>query len=585
MIKIKKIFVFFAVFVTSSYAQSLKDILIPPISSIVYDRHGRVIGYLYKDQFRLYVRYKDIPENVIKALIATEDERFFEHKGIDYKGIARAAFEDLKSLSIKQGGSTITQQLVKMIFLSPKRTLSRKLKEFVLAKQIEEKLSKEDILELYLNYAYFGQGAYGIKTAAWVYFGKDLKDLTLPEIALLIGLIKAPSYYDPFKHPERAIKRRNIVLTNMYKLGFINLVEYTKAISSPLGILNKPNRPKNRGYVLDYVKRKLKSLLYDDLAIYQGGLKIYTTVDNVIQEKVQEHVKTYVDKLSKLHKIPDLQGAAFGTNKKGEILFLVGGKDYKVTQFNRVYQAKRPIGSTIKPFIYLEALKRNYNYTSIIPDTPISFRLTNNRFWTPVNYEKYFHGPIYLKNALIYSVNVATIHLALKLGYSDVYQVLKKYGFVKRYFDLSYVLGSCQSNLWKLVRNYMVFANKGVIWEPFIIRKIKNFENKVIYKHKPVSIVMENPKNVKKIIPLLAAVTKYGTAKKLSYLWKHFPVYGKTGTTNDFRDIYFVGWTPKFLMGVWIGRDSYKSLWKGATGGNTAAPLWGKIALDIYPLL
>ena len=264
---------------------------------------------------------------------------------------------------------------------------------------------------------------------------------------------------------------------------------------------------------------------------------------------------------------------------------MVGGKDYKVTQFNRVYQAKRPIGSTIKPFIYLEALKRNYNYTSIIPDTPISFRLTNNRFWTPVNYEKYFHGPIYLKNALIYSVNVATIHLALKLGYSDVYQVLKKYGFVKRYFDLSYVLGSCQSNLWKLVRNYMVFANKGVIWEPFIIRKIKNFENKVIYKHKPVSIVMENPKNVKKIIPLLAAVTKYGTAKKLSYLWKHFPVYGKTGTTNDFRDTYFVGWTPKFLMGVWIGRDSYKSLWKGATGGNTAAPLWGKIGLDIYPLL
>ncbi len=568
-----------------AFAQSLKEILTPPISSIVYDRNGKVIGYLYKDQFRLYAKYEEIPPFVIKALIATEDERFFKHGGIDLKGIARAAFENLKNLKIKQGGSTITQQLVKMVFLSPKRTISRKLKEIVLAQEIEKKLSKKDILELYLNYAYFGEGAYGIKTAAWVYFGKDLKNLTLPEAALLIGLIRAPAYYNPFRHPEKAIKRRNIVLTNMYKLGFINLIEYTKAVSSPLGILKKPNRPKNRGYILDYIKKKLKALLYDDLVIYQGGLKIYTTVDLRLQNLAQNYLKNYVNKLAKKHNISDLQGAAFGINKKGQILFMVGGKDYKETQFNRVYQAKRPIGSTIKPFIYLEALKRNFNYTTLLADTPISFKLTNNRFWTPLNYEKRFHGPIKLKNALIYSINVATIHLALDLGPGDVYQVLRKYGFVKKYFDLSYVLGACQSNLWNLLRNYEVFANKGIIYEPYIIEEIKNFEGKTVYKHKLASIVMENPRNIKKILPLLAAITKYGTAKRLKYLWRYFPVYGKTGTTNAFRDTYFVGWTPKFLMGIWIGRDSYKSLWKGATGGNTAAPLWGLIAKKIYFLL
>ncbi len=572
-------------------SESYKDSLLPPFATTVYDRNGKVIGFFYRKEFRLYEPYREIPRKLVYAVITAEDERFFKHKGIDPLGIVRAAIKDITTGKIVQGGSTITQQLAKMVYLSPERTLERKLKELALARRLEEKLTKQEILELYLNYVYLSNGAYGVKAASWVLFGKeDLSELTTAQCALLAGIIRGPEYYNPFKHPERALARRNFILKRMYENGYITADELKGALSEPLTPLKRPNRPRTGGYELDFVKFELlRKGILTPKELFSGGYKVLTTIDEDIQNYAQKVLSDYQEKYSNLRKLDDLQCAGMAINKRGEVLFIVGGSDYSKTKLNRAFQSLRPIGSTAKPFTYLTAFQKGWSPLDFISNQPIEMPMdkfdpkTGERvWWRPENYEKRFSPFMTLREALMHSVNVATLHLAMNFP-QDVRRNLIKFRLIKKEdsFNLSYVLGSFPSNLYRIVRAYSGLQDNGILKEPFVIKRVVNFKGKTVYRGYPTLRKVADPQNVQILRSILEDVVKRGTAASISYLTKYFDVAGKTGTTNDYRDTYFTGFTTSFVMSVWFGRDSYKTIWRGATGGGVAAPPWGKIAMEI----
>jgi len=586
------LFIFLLFLPTFSFASSeYKERLMPDFASTVYDRNGKIIGFFYRGHFRLYAPYSEIPQTLIDAVITAEDERFFEHRGVDPFGILRAAVTDLAKGKIVQGGSTITQQLAKLIYLSPKRTIERKLKELALAQKLEKELTKEEILELYLNYVYLSNGAYGVKAAAWVLFGKtSLKDLTPAQCALLAGIIRGPEYYNPFKHPERALKRRNFILRKMLKNGYITREEYEKAIREPLTPLKKPNRPRTAGYELDLVKFEIarkKIVPYD--SIYTAGYKIKTTIDSKLQKFAQKVLSSYAKEYAKRHNLNDLQCAGMAINTKGEVLFVVGGRDYAESKLNRAFQVLRPIGSTAKPFTYLTAFQKGWSPLDFISNEPIEMptgqfdeETGEEIIWKPENYSKRFTPFIQLRKALMKSVNVATIHLAMNFP-QEIRKNLIKFELIRKKdsFDLSYVLGSFSSNLYRVVRAYSAIQGDGVLKEPFVISWVKDRFGRTIYKGTPVLKVVSDPESIHLLRSILQDVVKEGTARSISYLTNWFDVAGKTGTTNEYRDTYFTGFTTSFVMSVWFGRDSYKTMWERATGGGVAAPPWGVIARRI----
>ena len=575
-------------FVNAFASPDYKEKLLPDFASIVYDREEHIIGFFYTGKFRLYTPYREMPDTLIKAVITAEDERFFEHKGIDPLGILRAAITDISKGKVVQGGSTITQQLAKLIYLSPKRTIDRKLKELALARELEEKLTKEEILELYLNYVYLSNGAYGVKAAAWTLFGiTDLKQLTPAQCALLAGIIRGPEYYNPFKYPERAKRRRNFILKKMLKAGYISKQEYEKAIEEPLTPLKKPNRPRTAGYDLDLVKFEIaRKGIVPYNSIFSRGYTIKTTIDEEIQNFAQEVLSKYDQKYSELHKLEDLQCAGMAINKKGEVLFVVGGKDYKTSKFNRAFQVLRPIGSTAKPITYLTAFQNGWSPLDYIPNEPLEIptgQIDNEtgeeKIWKPENYSGKFSQFIQVRKALMNSVNVATIYLAMHFP-QDVRKNLITFELIKKDapFDLSYVLGSFPGNLYRIVRAYSAIQDNGILKEPYVIKEVRNKEGNKIYRGYPTIKPVSDPCSTQILRSILQDVVKEGTARRISYLTNWFDVAGKTGTTNDFRDTYFTGFTTSFIMSVWFGRDSYETMWKGATGGGVAAPPWAEIA-------
>jgi penicillin-binding protein 1A len=586
--------VLFLIFFALSSAKAspdYRDSLLPKFASTVYDRSGKVIGFFYSGQFRLYAPYRELPKKLIYAVITAEDERFFQHKGIDPLGIVRAAITDIAKGKVVQGGSTITQQLAKMIYLSPERTVERKLREMALARKLEEKLSKEEILELYLNYIYLSNGAYGVKAASWVLFGKEnLSELTTAQCALLAGIIRGPEYYNPFKYPERALKRRNWVLKRMYQNGYISQKELQDALKEPLTPLKSPNYPRTAGYELDFIKFELlKKAKIRPEELYSKGLKIKTSIDSQIQSFAQRVLSQYQEKYSKTHKLDDLQCAGMAISRKGQLIFIVGGSDYRKTKLNRAFQALRPIGSTAKPFTYLTAFEKGWSPLDYVPNDPIEMPMekfdpkTGERlWWKPENYERTFSPFLTLRQALMKSVNVATLHLALNFPH-DIRKTLIRFELIRKDspFDLSYVLGSFPSNLFRIVRAYSALQDNGILKEPYVVLKVRNLKGKVIYRGYPKVKKVAQPQPIQTLRSILQDVVKKGTAVSISYLTNYFDVAGKTGTTNDYRDTYFTGFTTSFTMSVWFGRDSYKTMWKGATGGGVAAPPWGKIALEM----
>ncbi len=543
-----------------------------PVPTKVYSADGKLIGS-FGLQNRIPVKLKDISMNMKYAILASEDARFYDHGAIDLVSMFRALIADIIHKKIVQGGSTITQQLVKNIYLSPSKTITRKLKEVILSYRLEKKLTKNQILELYLNTVYFGAGAWGIESAARTYFDTHAKDLTIPQSALLAGLVRAPSAYNPYKHPQNAKRRMIYVLKRMYDNHFITFKQYKDAMNSK--IVLKKQSPNFFGlivapYFTDYIRSWLIDKFGEDI-VYTSGLKVYTTLDTRLQRYAFIAVKTGVLALKKRY--DGLQSALLAMDPKtGYVKAMVGGFSYEKSQFNRALQAERQPGSSFKPFIYLTAISQGYMPTDTVKDEPEVFRF-NSKEWRPQNYEGTFHGTVTLMYALVHSVNVATINLLNAIGVENVIRTAKRLGIRERIpHNLSIALGSLSVRLIEMVRAYASFDNYGLLPKPIFITKIVDRYGKVIYENEPQLKRVANTIDAFILTGMLKNVIGYGTGRKARVI--HRPLAGKTGTTNDYKDAWFIGFSPHLVCGVWVGYDNNKTIFRGATGARAALPIW-----------
>ena len=548
----------------------------PEVSSEILDRHGNRLAYVFKKRHRLYANYDEIPGYMVEALVAVEDTKFFEHSGINPDAILRAIFKDIKAGSFVEGGSTLTQQLVKNKLLTRKKTLMRKLNEAVLAVKIENKLTKEQILERYLNEIFFGNNYYGVKTAAFGYFHKKLEELSLKECAILMGLPKGPSYYNPLRHYKRALNRANAVLGRMRTIGWITEKEYLKAAKETPKVYRTSLTQNVAPYIVDEILRRFKGELGD---IRTGGYTIYTTIDLKLQKIAREAVKMGFDKTIKRYKEDPnktkLNGGMISVeNKTGDILTLVGGVDYRKSAFNRITMTKRQPGSAFKPFIYQTALDMGYNPSTKLTDLARTFQYTKDgkkKVWAPKNYERNFEGFIPLREALVHSRNLATINLVYDIGIETIRKRLALLDVPNIPKDLSIALGNLGISPLKMAQMYTVFSNRGHMIEPRLVSKVVSKENAVLYETKPKEIAnFTRPEQAYLMTDILKDVIKRGTGRNARV--KGLELAGKTGTTNDGVDAWFCGYSPTITTIVWFGRDNNRRIGRGATGGSVAAP-------------
>ncbi|HEC96643.1 MAG TPA: PBP1A family penicillin-binding protein [Nitrospirae bacterium] len=541
----------------------------PMEASKVYSSSGDVIAEYYVER-RTFVPFYRIPGYVKHAFVAIEDERFYRHHGIDLIGIARALVYDIKAGRIVQGGSTITQQLAKLLFLKPARNISRKIKEAALSIQIEKRYTKDEIIGLYLNQAYFGTKAYGIEAASHTYFNKSTENLTLAEAALLAAIPRAPSYYSPFKHPEKALKRRNLVLRKMLKLGYITEDAYNAALKEPL-----PEKVHRRRYKAPYFIEYLRDILerrYPD-SLYTAGLRIYSTLDMHMQEVAEKAVTKGVQALDK-RIAPGVQAALLAVDlETGEIKAMVGGTDFWQTQFNRVTQALRQPGSAFKPFVYLTALEKGFIPEDMIMDTEVGYPTPDHRdVWSPRNYENQYNGEVTLRYALSHSLNSATVCLADMIGIENVVRTAKKVGIrhkVKPY--LSSAIGASEATLMDMVYGYATLA-RGYRLKPLFIDKVTDRDGLTLEENYPGAERVIDEAVVDEVRDMLRSVILQGTGRMARVIRR--PVYGKTGTTNDYTDAWFVGFDDRLAVGVWVGRDDHTPIGDKETGARAALPIW-----------
>ncbi|RME65789.1 MAG: penicillin-binding protein 1A [Nitrospirae bacterium] len=541
----------------------------PAEASRVYSAEGNLLAEFYL-QRREFVPHYRIPEHVKKAFVAIEDERFYNHHGIDIIAIARAFVANLMAGRIVQGGSTITQQLSKLLFLKPEKSLSRKIKEAVLAMQIEKRYTKDEILGLYLNQAYFGEQAYGIEAAARTYFNKSVEDLTIAEAALLAAMPKAPSIYSPFKNPDKALKRRNLVLKKMLEQGYITEVEYRAAIEEPL-----PESPHMRKYKAPYFVEFLRLNLEEKYGsrLYTEGFRIYTTLEEKAQEIAEEAVKRGIERLEKVVE-PGVQAALVALDiQTGRIIAMVGGKDFWQSQFNRAVQALRQPGSAFKPIVYLTALEHGYIAEDTIEDREIGYYSEEKEeVWIPQNYEQRYYGTVTLRDALAHSINTATICLADMVGLGRIIKTAHRVGIKSEIRpDLASAIGGSEVSLLELVYAYATLA-KGFKPEPLYLEKILDPEGIVLEEHFPQVERVIDEAVVDEIKDMLRSVIVQGTGRAAARLGKK--VYGKTGTTNDYTDAWFVGFDDTIALGVWVGRDEHTPIGEKMTGARAALPIW-----------
>lgn len=553
----------------------------------IYSEEGEVIGEFFIEK-REVIPIHRIPKHLIYAFIAGEDARFFEHKGIDYLAIIRAFIKNIFSGEIVQGGSTITQQVVKSILLSSERSLVRKIKEAILAYRIEKYLTKEEILFLYLNQIYLGHGAYGVATASKEYFGKEVEDLSLAESALLAGLPQAPTKYSPYQHPEQAKKRQIYILVRMFEEGFITYSELIKALQTNLSFKSRPYPFLGKApYFVEYVKKYLEEK-YGKEALYKDGLQVYTTINMKFQKKAQEALESGLREIEERQRYYNLdsktlEGAIICFElETAYIKAMVGGRDYKKSQFNRVIQARRKTGSAFKPIIYASAIDKGYTPSTIILDSPITFEWSGKK-WKPKNFEDKYYGPTTLRNALALSLNTVTVRITKDIGIEYIKEYAKKLGIKSPLCsDLSLALGSSSVSLFELTKGYAVFANQGKIFNPIFIKRIIDRdgnileENPEIFREKQEVI---SPQTAYMMTYLLEGVVQNGTGWRAKVLGR--PVAGKTGTTDNFLDAWFIGYTPEYITGVWIGFDEEISIGEGETGAKAALPIWVNFMQEI----
>lgn len=543
----------------------------PRLTTQIYDRNGELIANLFEEEHRLYVKYGDIPPRMVEALIATEDTSFFEHEGINIEAIFRALIKDIQAMKMVEGASTITQQLVKNAVLTRQKTLTRKINEAILSYKIEAALSKEEILERYFNHVYFGHGYHGVKTAALGYFNKPLDALSLKEIAILVGLPKAPSSYDPTRHIDLSLGRANHVVSRMYSLGWISEEEYHKATKEHPVVFDETLTQNKAPYVVDEVIKTLGSE-YDD--IKKGGYKIYVSIDLRLQHVAAEALKIgYEGMLSRAKDVntSDLNGAmVVMENNTGNVLAMVGGVDYAKSSFNRATQSKRQPGSSFKPFLYQKALDWGYSPLSEIPDISRTYvDKDTDEEWKPKNYENNFEGLVTLKEAIVHSRNLATINLLSQLGLDSVFKELKNDGFKNLSMDLTLALGSFGISPLEYSGFYSMFPNYGTKIDPLLVKKVINRKGEErVYETKKQQIT--SAKQSFLMLDMMKEVVKRGTGKNAQV--PGIEIAGKTGTTNSSVDVWFCGFSPDIEVLTWYGNDNNTPLKKGETGGKAAAP-------------
>ena len=645
----------------------------PPTTTQIFAADGSLIGEFYS-QKRYLVPLDRIPAYVRQAFISAEDDSFYEHKGVDANGILRAFVNNIIAGGKVQGGSTITQQVVKTVLLTPQKSYERKLKEIILSTRLEQEVSKDDILTLYLNHIYLGSGAYGVAAAADEYFGKSIEDITLPEAALLAGLPQAPSRYSPYRHWPEAKARQRYVLNRMYEEGYIDRETRDAAIVEPVSMASRKGSFQAAPYFVEHVRRILEEK-YGRTVLYELGLRVKTTLDPRMQQEAETALRRGIDRLSaerggfhnayremsheERNNYLRLQEAAFRgmerpesgfsyealvTNVRGSsarvqigpfagdlvipvsptgkqtklglmdlirarvveeddangdhgalrfeydpgpllegalvamepttgvVRALVGGYDFDRSHFNRAIQARRQPGSSFKPLVYAAALDRNFTPASVIVDEPISYK-DNGRIWSPQNFDKKFHGPTSLREALTKSRNVVTVRLAERIGLSYLTNYLPRFGLqgpIPR--NLSISLGTLEVTPMELAVAYSTFANNGLRATPVMITEISDAQGQVLERNEPQLTQVLPPTTAYQMTSMLQDVVRRGTGAAAQGLAQ--PTAGKTGTTNDLEDAWFVGYTPQLLSVVWIGFDNKRPLGPKSTGGKVSAPIW-----------
>lgn len=592
----------------------------PPLVSRIYSEDGKVIHELFIHN-RIYVPYDKIPPHTIQALLDTEDREFFNHWGINLKRVPKAIFVDIITLSFRQGFSTITMQLARNLYFGFEKNIVRKFREILTAIQIERTYSKEEILEMYLNMAFFGHGTYGIQSASKKYFGKDVSELNPEESAILVAMLKGPNRYSPINYPERLIQRRNLVLHNMVVCNNLSETEYDSLKQLPIELSEFREFGSTAPYFAEHVRRQLNDL-QDSLKVnvYQDGLNIYTTLNTTIQAcmdsaiakhmpALQKEVREYLKRKQRQDKtraqekdkdfieIPDslfeeksrVQVAFVALNhRNGHIMAMVGGRDFGKSQFNRAVQAKRQPGSAFKPFLYTAAMDNGYTPVDKILNQPVVINNPDGTRWDPENFTREFGGLTTLREGLRHSLNLIAARLILEIGPPVVVDYAHRMGITTRLRPFpTLALGSSEVIPLELVNAYGVFANQGVWVEPISITRIEDRYGNVIYESRPsqkevlgraTSYIMTN---------LLEDVINKGTGA--SARWKyHFTktAAGKTGTTDNYTDAWFIGFTPILTAGVWVGLDDPSlKLGNGQTGSRAALPMWAEFMKAVYDTL
>lgn len=561
------------------------------LPSKVYSIDGEEIGTFYEERREL-ISLEEIPDELINAVIAIEDHLFFRHRGLNLKGILRAFLTNLRRGRIIEGGSSITQQLAKLLFLTPDKTYSRKIKEALLALKIERHYTKEEILECYLNKVYFGHGVYGVEAASRFYFGKSTKDLCLAEAALLAGLIKAPNRYSPIINPEAAKLRQWIVLKRMARCGYISEEEAKKARNQFLRMMKEGrirwrSFPNKAPYFVEYIRQKCEKRYGD--ALYKSGLKIYTTLDLKMQKAAEDVLIKGLSRMNRFSKGERVEGAIVAIDPKtGYIKAMVGGSGFtSENQLNRVTQAKRQPGSAFKPFLYTAAIDNGFTPADTLKDEPITYD-DFGRKWSPQNYDGRFRGIVTLREALEDSLNVASIRLIEKVGPRRVAWYAYRMGIRSHlYPTLSLALGTSEVTPLEMCIAFSVFANQGVRVEPIGIRYVEDSDGVILEENIPIEERVLSEETAYILTNMMEGVVKRGTGRWAIGDRLGRPVAGKTGTSSDFRDAWFVGFTPDLVCAVWVGYDKGGiSLGRGMVGGVVAAPIWRdfmKVALKDIP--
>ena len=558
---------------------NMDETLIPDAASQFYDINGNVIYTTLSEERRVPVSIDKIPKHVQQAFIAIEDNRFYEHSGIDYRGTARALVSTLSGREV-QGGSTITQQLAKNAFLTQERSIIRKIKEAFIAKELEHKYTKDEILTMYLNQIYFGQGAYGIESASLYYFGKHVQNLDIAEAATLAAIPKSPNYYNPFENPKESKNRQELVIDQMVKYGFISADSAAKAKAKKMVYSTSHKQQNNpRGYFFDMISQKVIAEVGAD-ALYKGGLKIYTTLDMDMQlaaEKAMHHLPNYYTDSKKLAQ-PQMALAAVDP-KTGYVKAMIGGRGQD--KFNRATLAVRQPGSAFKPFVYLTAMQNGFTPASIIEDKEEEFA----KGWKPQNSDMQWHGKVSLRTALKRSLNVPTIKLAREVGVDKIVANVERMGITTlvdsgAYSDvnLAMALGGLSKgvNPLEMASAYGVLATNGLYNKPIALLKIVDRDGKVLYQAKPQSKRVVDAASAYLTTNMLEDVLVSGTGGGMGI---GRPAAGKTGTTDTYIDAWFVGYTPDLSTAVWVGDDNNKPMQR-MYGSGAPLSIWHEFMIN-----